>query len=347
MASSSRKVEEKDISSERERALEEVNGHITEVFDILSLETLKLRKEMEAFDTVAKKLKHVNFPKTLKLNVGGQVFSTSLETMKKDSGSMFHGMFSGRFDTKPAEDGTYFIDRDGTHFRYILNYLRTGNLVVPEDKIVRRELLTEAEFYQVQGIIEELKANPFDDSLILSMEQRQVLTDWLKGSLTSASHNYALIYRASRDGWGAANFHSRCDRKGPTVTVVTSANYIFGGYTEQNWEAAASGIYKRDPNSFLFSLVNPSRLRPTKLPLIPGKEGLAIYCVSGCGPIFGTNTPSGYFDLCIGNNSNQANTNQTSPNNCYKCPEGQNANSFLAGNYQFAASEVEVFAFEK
>ena len=39
------------------------------------------------------------------------------------SGSMLHAMFSGRFDSKPAEDGSYFIDRDGTHFRYILNYL--------------------------------------------------------------------------------------------------------------------------------------------------------------------------------------------------------------------------------
>ena len=149
---------------------------------------------------------------------------------------MFHAMFSERFDTKPTEDGTYFIDRDGTHFRYILNYLRTGNLVVPEDKIVRRELLAEAEFYQVQGIIEELKPNPFEHSFILSTDQRQVLMEWLKGSLVSASNNYALIYRASRDGWGAANFHLRCDGKGPTVTVVKCGNYIFGGYTELNWE---------------------------------------------------------------------------------------------------------------
>ena len=149
---------------------------------------------------------------------------------------MLHAMFSGRFDTKPAEDGSYFIDRDGTHFRFILNYLRTGQLVVPEDKIVRRELLTEAEFYQVQGIIDEMKACPFEGSTILSIEQRQTLTGWLKGTLTSASHNYALIYRASRDGWGATNFHSCCDRKGPTVTVVKSGNNIFGGYTEQHWE---------------------------------------------------------------------------------------------------------------
>ena len=148
---------------------------------------------------------------------------------------MLHAMFSGRFEVTPAEDGTYFIDRDGTHFRYILNYLRTGRLVVPEDKSIRRELLTEAEFYQVQGIIDELKPCPFENSSILSTELRQTLTSLLKDTLTSASHNYALIYRASRDGWAAADFHSGCDHKGPTVTVVKSnGNYIFGGYTEQH-----------------------------------------------------------------------------------------------------------------
>ena len=120
-------------------------------------------------------------------------------------------MFSGRFDSKPAEDGCYFIDRDGTHFRLILNYLRTGQLVLPEDKILRRELLTEAEFYQIKGIIDEMKASPFENSSIPSVEHRQILASWLKGTLTSACHTYSLIYRASRDGWAASNFHSCCD----------------------------------------------------------------------------------------------------------------------------------------
>ena len=134
------------------------------------------------------------------------------------------------------EDGSYFIDRDGTHFRYILNYLRTGQLVVPEDKVVQRKLLTEAEFYQVEGIINELKARPFKDSVILTSDQQQTLIKWLKETLTSASFDYALIYRASRNGWAAANFHSCCDNKGLTVTVVKYGNYIFGGYTEQPLE---------------------------------------------------------------------------------------------------------------
>lgn len=154
-------------------------------------------------------------------------------------GSMLHAMFSGRFDTKPSEDGTYFIDRDGTHFRYILNYLRTGRLLLPDDNLMREELLEEARFYQVQGIIVELTPPPFEGSTILSVPLRKTLRKWLNGTLTSKS---SLIYRASRNGWAAANFHSCCDRKRPTVTIIRSTNsYIFGGYTEQQWECKLNG----------------------------------------------------------------------------------------------------------
>ena len=149
---------------------------------------------------------------------------------------MLHAMFSGRFDTKPSEDGSYFIDRDGTHFRYILNYLRTGQLTVPKDEIIREELLAEAEFYQVQGMIEALKVIVFKDSVVLSSEQRETLVIWLKESRTITNDSDKLLYRASRDGWTASNFHSYCDNKGPTVTVVKSGNYIFGGYTDTSWD---------------------------------------------------------------------------------------------------------------
>ena len=42
-------------------------------------------------------------------------------------------MFSGRHHATKGGDGRYFIDRDGTHFRYILNYLRDGNTYIPVD----------------------------------------------------------------------------------------------------------------------------------------------------------------------------------------------------------------------
>ena len=151
------------------------------------------------------------------------------------AGSMLHAMFSGRFDTKPSGDGSYFIDRDGTHFRYILNYLRTGQLIVPKNEIIRVELLAEAEFYQIDGIINALGESFFKDSVILSLEQRQTLVNWLKETRPITIPNEKLLYCASRNGWSASNFHRRCDKKGPTVTVIESDNHIFGGYTEKNW----------------------------------------------------------------------------------------------------------------
>ena len=73
------------------------------------------------------------FPKIMRLSVGGAHFETSLETLLKDPNSMLAAMFSGRHYVSKDEDGRYFIDRDGTHFRYILNYLRDGNTYLPTE----------------------------------------------------------------------------------------------------------------------------------------------------------------------------------------------------------------------
>uniref|UniRef100_A0A915IW02 BTB domain-containing protein n=1 Tax=Romanomermis culicivorax TaxID=13658 RepID=A0A915IW02_ROMCU len=57
----------------------------------------------------------------------------------------------------------HFIDRDGEHFRFILNFLRDGPSVsLPLDNAgVLHELLREAEYYQLQGLIELLRSKLF------------------------------------------------------------------------------------------------------------------------------------------------------------------------------------------
>lgn len=51
----------------------------------------------------------------------------------------------------PVRDaqGRYFIDRDGALFRYVIDYLRCGQLVLPESFRERSRLRHEAEFYTV------------------------------------------------------------------------------------------------------------------------------------------------------------------------------------------------------
>ena len=66
---------------------------------------------------------------------------------------MLGAMFSGRHDVPLDDDGYVFIDRDGTHFRTILNLLRTGVLDVPESPKAANELTRELQYYQLDTCV--------------------------------------------------------------------------------------------------------------------------------------------------------------------------------------------------
>lgn len=61
-----------------------------------------------------------------------------------------------------ADDHAGFIniDRDGTSFRYILNYLRDGTVVLPSRREDCEELLAEARYFALDGLVSQiLRAN--------------------------------------------------------------------------------------------------------------------------------------------------------------------------------------------
>ncbi|CAH3188931.1 unnamed protein product, partial [Porites lobata] len=129
-----------------------------EAHDLLKQDLEKVREEKSNFEEMTKTLNQVHFASTVKLNVGGKIYKTTLNTLRKDPDSMLCAMFSGRFEVKAdEEDGAYFIDRDGKLFRHILNYLRNGEFCCPEDRKIQQDLLSEAKFYQVQGLIDQLQ----------------------------------------------------------------------------------------------------------------------------------------------------------------------------------------------
>ena len=58
-----------------------------------------------------------------------------------------------------CSDGSFFIDRDGTHFRHILNYLGDGEEVVqyfPKSTEALHEILCEATYYQLEDLVDAL-----------------------------------------------------------------------------------------------------------------------------------------------------------------------------------------------
>ena len=94
----------------------------------------------------------------VKLNVGGRLFSTSIDTLTKQD-NMLRAMFSGRMDLITDLDGYILIDRCGKHFELVLNYLRDedtqGVLLNLDDKsdLELYEILKEAKFYCVQSLV--------------------------------------------------------------------------------------------------------------------------------------------------------------------------------------------------
>ncbi|XP_040049952.2 BTB/POZ domain-containing protein KCTD6 isoform X1 [Gasterosteus aculeatus] len=88
------------------------------------------------------------------LNVGGCLYTTSLSTLQRYPDSMLGAMFRGDFPTTRDSQGSYFIDRDGTLFRYILNFLRTSELTLPLDFTETDLLRKEADFYQIEPLIQ-------------------------------------------------------------------------------------------------------------------------------------------------------------------------------------------------
>mmetsp|Transcript_24989 Transcript_24989/g.48566 ORF Transcript_24989/g.48566 Transcript_24989/m.48566 type:complete len:214 (-) Transcript_24989:6-647(-) len=96
----------------------------------------------------------------IELNVGGQVFSTTRDTLMSAGDSFFSSLVGGEFGVHRDSKGLPFIDRDPKLFRHVLNFLRsqcTSLVLDKENKSQLAALQAEAEFYQVSPLIKELQ----------------------------------------------------------------------------------------------------------------------------------------------------------------------------------------------
>lgn len=90
------------------------------------------------------------------LNVGGEIYTTTLGTLTRCQDSMLGAMFTGQIPILRDNKGHVFIDRDGKVFRYILNYLRSSSLDLPDGFSELALLRSEADFFQIRPLLEEI-----------------------------------------------------------------------------------------------------------------------------------------------------------------------------------------------
>uniref|UniRef100_A0A4W5MAY8 Potassium channel tetramerization domain containing 4 n=1 Tax=Hucho hucho TaxID=62062 RepID=A0A4W5MAY8_9TELE len=94
---------------------------------------------------------------TITLNVGGFLYAAHRTTLSRHQGSVLEELASGRKPVQHTDSmGNPFIDRDGPVFRHILNFLRTGELQLPDDFREVGLLRGEAEFYRLSGLVEAI-----------------------------------------------------------------------------------------------------------------------------------------------------------------------------------------------
>jgi lipid II:glycine glycyltransferase (peptidoglycan interpeptide bridge formation enzyme) len=92
-------------------------------------------------------------------NIGGHIHSTTRSTINEnvDCQSLLALIITNQTPTQLDNNGHYFIDRDGSYFRYILNYFRDKKLYLPENFTELKQLCLEAKYYQIDRLINEIE----------------------------------------------------------------------------------------------------------------------------------------------------------------------------------------------
>ena len=145
------------------------------------------------------------------LNVGGTKFVTTRATLRKYPNSMLGAMFMENIPLSTDKDGCYFIDRCGSIFQYILQFLRCGELILPKGFNELELLEVEADFYQIDDLmaaIEYQKVKAIEDQKEKKIEMGNDDVDTfifcnLRGQeLTSPynNSNILVVYQKSKHG---------------------------------------------------------------------------------------------------------------------------------------------------
>jgi hypothetical protein len=156
---------------------------------------------------------------------------------------------------------------------------------------------------------------------------------------------FALLWRGSRDGFGARDFHGRCYGRANTLTLIlgTGGN-VFGGFTPLECQSRvpktksdSSNGFKCDKSleSFLFTLKNTHSIPARKFALMVQNKVFAICCDSSFGPVFG--------GMGVRGNCNAKTRSWTCLSTTHTNDTGPKGNTVFTGSYNFQVREIEVF----
>lgn len=173
----------------------------------------------------------------VEVNAGGKIVAAKRSTFTQPKGTRMEALFSGRWDKICQRDhaGRLFLDVNPHCFQSIIDYLNERT-ISSEDNPPERICVDEEHMHILQqqlrlfGLLDAIPMMKWPDTAILKeIHCIAQLHSWLHES--SSDGDLSLLYRSSRDGRSSRDFHSKCDNKGPTLTLVeTTEGFLVGGY---------------------------------------------------------------------------------------------------------------------
>lgn len=167
------------------------------------------------------------FSEIIELNVGGQVYVTRHKTLVAVPDSLLWNMFSKKSPRELPRDskGRFFLDRDGFLFRYILDYLRDLNLVLPDYFPEKSRLQREADFFQLRDLAKRLTPRVSKDN---SISEEISHSDTEEGALQCGSGGGAMETLRTMSVSGAMRSPSLDSRKSGYITIGYRGSYTIG-----------------------------------------------------------------------------------------------------------------------
>jgi len=225
----------------------------------------------------------------IEINAGGRIIVAKRSTLTQIQGSRIEALFSGRWDKKLMRDshGRIFLDVDPTCFQAIVDYLNEMT-ISSKDSPPSPPSVDDEHKHILNHQLELFGLGPEcslpDSTIIKDVKGCYVLHEWLEED--GQDGEFSLLYRGTRDGQTAEAFHSKCDSKGCTLTVIeTTCGKVIGGYSNTAWSSTYG--YKGANKAFLFALSDGGVSSPCKMKLKNANDECAIRCGKSYGPYFG------------------------------------------------------------
>jgi hypothetical protein len=302
-------------------------------------------------DKRASLLKNEYANTTLNLYLNGEIMTVKRSTLCFHEDSVLAKKFSDddwiKSQTMTLDNGkqAIVIEQPVSAFRMMVNQLRLRSMLKPDMKYHCKNnaeevpMLKQVVSYYFPNCEDVVLGEPLDfESNILDSSDSTQIMNWLDE--TNETFEPHLLYRGSRDGWTHHAFHSKCNDKGPTVTIAkTKEGYVFGAYSDKSFKDAIA--YESSSKAFLFSIKCHAGLPPFIMKIRPNSEYSACLHGHHYGACFGEN------DLHIGSmhSSMKAGLYSLGSGN-YHLPDFAEPN-FLTGEINsnlLDFEEVEVFA---